>query len=151
MDNGQVNIQAPTYNDLYALVTQLRERLTELEQSNRESTPLSQSNTVNSSAIATPVVDYRMFPNLNQSVNVFNGRETTQEASTWYDTIVGLAELNGWPFNYRIQYIRSRLGGAALNWFTGRVFNDWSDFETQFKRVFVRLFESYVCRISRTC
>lgn len=56
----------------------------------------------------------------------------------WLDTIRGIADLNGWPFNYRIQYIRSLLVGAALNWYTGREFNNWSAFETQFKRIFIR-------------
>jgi len=92
---------------LFTQVTQLRERLAELERTSRESTPQSQNNVVNSSVTSSPVVDVRMFPNLNQSVDVFNERESTQEASSWYDTIVGLAELNGWTFNYRIQYVRS--------------------------------------------
>jgi len=53
-------------------------------------------------------------------------------------TIKGLADLNGWPFNYRIQYVRSSLDGVALNWYTGRRFNDSVDFEVQFKRIFIR-------------
>jgi len=131
MSNEQENniIQAPTYNDLFLQLTQLREQVERMKKPEQISAPT-----------PTPVADFRMFPNLNQSVIVstFNGRESTQEAKVWLDTIKGLADLNGWPFNYRIQYVRSRLDGAALNWYTGRRFNDWTDFEVQFKRIFIR-------------
>lgn len=118
--------QAPTYVELFNQVTLLREQIQQLVGREQVSWP------------ATPVRDFRVFPNLNQSVSVFNGRESTQEAKVWLDTIRGIADLNGWIFNYRIQYVRSLLAGAALNWYTGREFDNWSAFETQFKRVFIR-------------
>lgn len=121
MGNEQDNnkMQAPTYNDPFAQVMQLREQIEKMKMQEHVS-----------ALTSTPVADFRMFSNLNQSVNVFDGRESTQKAKVWLDTIKGLAYLNGWPFNYRIQYVRSRLDGAALNWYIGRVFYDWTDFET---------------------
>jgi len=39
------------------------------------------------------------------------------------------AELNVWPFTYRIQFARAHLKHAALSWYSGRSFQDWLDFE----------------------
>lgn len=124
-EDGNVPNVGPalTYVELFSQVTQLREQIQQLVSREQVSAP------------ATPVADFRVFPNLNQFVSVFNGKESTQEARVWLDTIRGIADLNGWPFNYRIQYVRA---GAALNWYTGREFSNWSAVETQFKRIFIR-------------
>jgi len=139
MSNEDGNVpnvgQAPSYVELYNQVTQLREQMQRLAGREQVYAP------------ATPVADFRLFPNLNQSVSVFNGRDSTQEAKVWLDTIRGVADLNGWPFKYRIHYVRSLLIVAALNWYTGREFNDWCAFETQFNEY---SYGNYKRRISGT-
>lgn len=55
--------QAPTYVELFSQVTQLREQIQQLVGREQVSAP------------ATPVADFRVFPNLNQSVSVFKRRE----------------------------------------------------------------------------
>ncbi|XP_029348288.1 uncharacterized protein LOC115034907 [Acyrthosiphon pisum] len=49
-----------------------------------------------------------------------------------------MADLNCWPFAYRLQFVRANVQGAARDWFVGRTFRNWSDFKTQFNATFIR-------------
>lgn len=49
-----------------------------------------------------------------------------------------VAGLNGWPYAHRIQFARANLERASRDWFMGREFKDWVDFEGQFSATFVR-------------
>jgi len=73
MSNEQENIiQAPTYNDLFLQLMQLREQVERMKGLEQISAPT-----------PTPVADFRMFPYLNHSVSTFNGRES----KVWLNTI----------------------------------------------------------------
>lgn len=52
--------------------------------------------------------------------------------------VVSLVELNGWPFNFTIQYVHSNFRGPAKDCCSGRHFVDFTDFQKQFKMTFVR-------------
>lgn len=49
-----------------------------------------------------------------------------------------MAELNAWPFGYRIQFVRANLSEAARDWFLYRKFDNWESFVKQFRSTFVR-------------
>lgn len=129
-ENGRVP-SAPSYNALFNEVAELRAQLQQLQDvTNRSFSAV----TVNSQ----PVSDFRIMPDLNQSVKKFTGRENIVEATDWLDTVEGLANLNNWPWNFRLQFIRANMTGAARSWMGGEEFTDWIDFNQKFRRIFVR-------------
>jgi len=84
------------------------------------------------------VAEFRVVPDLNKSVDQFTGRESSHEAENWLDDMNGIASANCWPIGYRLQFVRANLQGAAWDWFVGRNFASWSDFETRFRMTFIR-------------
>lgn len=85
--------------------------------------------------------DFCIMPDLNRSIKEFNGREPTYEAKDWIESLESLSRLNSWPVNVRlqlVQLVRTKMTGAARNWFLGREFGDWTDFVTRFRATFVR-------------
>lgn len=77
-----------------------------------------------------------VLPDLNKSLPSFTGKSNNDDALDWLDTVNNIASLHKWPDNLKIETARTCLEGPAKQWFIGRVFNSWSDFETQFKRTF---------------
>ncbi|CAI6364207.1 unnamed protein product [Macrosiphum euphorbiae] len=53
-------------------------------------------------------------------------------------SVEGVADLNCWPFAYRLQFVRANVQGAARDWFVGRMFQNCPDFKTQFNATFIR-------------
>lgn len=121
---------APSYNDLFSQVAELQQRLSSMERS-AASSP---------SGAATNIIttDYRVLPDLNQTVLPFTGHETSSAAEDWINTVDGLARLNEWPLNYCLQYMRSNLTGAARSWYISETFVSWEILLSKFRAAFVR-------------
>jgi len=83
-------------------------------------------------------MDFLVLADLDKTVGIFEGRESTHVSADWLASVEGIADLNCWPFAYRIQFVRANVHGAARDWFVGRLFLDWSDFKGQFNATFVR-------------
>jgi len=130
-DNDSVNIRASAYTALFEEVTEHRAQLQRLRDTNNRSTSIVSDHT-------QPISDFRIMPDLNQSVNEFTRRKNVVETTDWWDTIKGLANLNNWPWNFRLQFIRANISGAARYWMGGETFSDWIDFDQTFHRIFVR-------------
>ncbi|KAE9523213.1 hypothetical protein AGLY_016380 [Aphis glycines] len=129
-------ISAPTYNELFELVTQLSGQVKALTA--RSPTVLDKQAEVSDVSTESDVAEYRVVPDLNRSVNQFTGRESSHEAENWLDDMNGIASANHWPIRYRLQFVRANLQGAARDWFVGRIFANWSDFEMRFRTTFIR-------------
>lgn len=132
MSETPTNIQAPSYNDLYYLVEDLRERIRQLE----SVTPATLGDVAEQRA-AVPV-DYRILPDVTSATEVFTGNEPNITAKDWLDNVDGIANVNAWPFRYRLQYVRKHVAGAARSWFNAYEFENWADFVNKFRLVFVR-------------
>lgn len=133
-DNPNVP-HAPTYNQLFTAVNELRAQIQVLErQANSRESSVQRDGSVNSQT----VMDFRIVPDLNQTVRKFTGSEGSLEAEDWFDTVDGLANINNWPLNFRLQFVRSNITGAARSWFGGEKFESWEQFKTRFYRIFVR-------------
>lgn len=89
-------------------------------------------------ASASTMIDYRVMPDLDRTVPKFSGHETSATAEDWISTVVGLANLNFWPFQYWLQYVRCNLTGAARSWYLSEVFPNWNTVLVQFRAAFVR-------------
>lgn len=132
-DNSTV--KAPTYNELFSAVTELREKLRFLEAStDPTSPPVASTPTVN----VTPSVDYRILPDVGTSIWTFTGHETSNEAEDWISSIDGLMHVKQWPLRYRILYVRSHVAEAARSWYLLEEFLDWDTFVSKFRSTFVR-------------
>lgn len=56
----------------------------------------------------------------------------------WLNTVEGLANLNNWPFNFRLQFARSYMYGLARKWYDSKKFVNWNDFLSKFCAIFTR-------------
>lgn len=76
-DNGINEIRTPSYPELIVLVGQLREQV-EVLTTNASRNNVSDSVVTNDTPSIVPsnISEFRVLPDLNKSVNVFNGRET---------------------------------------------------------------------------
>ncbi|KAL5246346.1 hypothetical protein ACI65C_013754 [Semiaphis heraclei] len=131
-------VTAPTYNELFALVTQLHDQVESL--SARAVTPQAEQNaSLNLTSVTkSEVAEFRVVPDLNKTISQFTGRESSHEAENWLDDINGIASANGWPIGYRLQFVRANIQGAARNWFVGKTFGDWPSFDSKFRSTFIR-------------
>ncbi|KAL4103977.1 hypothetical protein QTP88_019290 [Uroleucon formosanum] len=59
-------------------------------------------------------------------------------AEDWLLAVKGLVSVNAWPFSYTLQYLRMHVEAVAKDWFIGRSFRDWAEFEKKFRTKFVR-------------
>jgi len=84
------SITAPSYNELFEVVTEMREKLRLLE---TPTATQSHTTTLN----PTPPVDYRILPDVGTSIWCFTGHETTYQAEDWISSVDGLANVNQWP------------------------------------------------------
>lgn len=128
-------IRAPKYTELFALVGQLREQVEALTTNASRN---NESNSVVTTGVPSNVSEFRVLPDLNKSVNPFNGRETLHQAEDWIGTINGLAAINCWPESFKLEFVRMNVRGAANDWYAGRSFMNWTDFERQFRATFTR-------------
>ncbi|CAI6343042.1 unnamed protein product [Macrosiphum euphorbiae] len=141
-----VSITAPTYNDLVSLVERLT---TQLKTADNSAAVLDELGKLKSSLTAKVETDqkkpeprepleFRVVSDLAKGVEKFHGRETSVMAEDWLLAVKGLASVNAWPFSYTLQYLRMHVEAAAKDWFMGRSFCDWTDFEKKFRKTFVR-------------
>ncbi|KAF0721978.1 Integrase catalytic domain-containing protein, partial [Aphis craccivora] len=130
----QQQIKALTYNQLTALVEDLRIRLRNAEQTTGQTRSDASVNATDS----TRCNEIRMFTNLDHSVKVFSGNESNYDAADWLQSVGNVADLNAWPVAYRMQFVRANVTEAARDWFLYRTFADWDDFVKQFRTTFVR-------------
>lgn len=82
--------------------------------------------------------DYRLLPDLKQTVPVLTGHETDCVAENWLCSVDALATINNWPLLYHLQYVKSNLSTAAHSWYLTETFTDWADFLVKFRAAFVR-------------
>jgi len=144
-DNAGVNATnqlsaAPRYIELVEEVKELREKLKALE---AQSLCGTHSDVVNTSARSSNRVNdsnnYWILPNIGNAVPKFNGHETGSVAEDWIASVDGLANVNDWPFRYRLQYVRNHVEGAARSWFLHENFGDWDEFIAKFREAFIRV------------
>ncbi|KAL4096627.1 hypothetical protein QTP88_021546 [Uroleucon formosanum] len=134
------DLQAPSYVELHKTIKELQKKIKQLESEVASSRDESQVSAT-TSVVNTPradVCEYRVLPDLNKSIKVFDGCEPVYEADDWIQTVEGMANLNCWPLAFRMQFVRSYITGVARSWFTGRDFKDWDDFIQKFRNTFVR-------------
>lgn len=99
--------QTPTYYELIALVEQSRKQVTEVSVTsnanagNTDTSVLSDRSLSETSSRQT-VLDFRVLPDLDKTVGVFNVRESTHPSADWLTSVDGVANLNCWPFAYRL-------------------------------------------------
>jgi len=79
-----------------------------------------------------------MLPDLNQTVPVFIGHESSCAAEDCLNPVDALAGINNWPVPYRLQFVKSNMANAARSWYLTELFIDWSDFKVKFRSAFVR-------------
>jgi len=127
-----------TYNELITLVEQLRKQVVEATVSSDANSGITDASVYSESSSRQPALDFRVLPDLDKTVGVFNGRESTHASADWLMSVEGIANLNCWPFAYRLQFVRGNVQGAVKDWFVGRTFKDWQDFRTQFNATFIR-------------
>jgi len=131
-DNGEHSqlVTAPTYNELFNLVQQLREQV-ELANARQITSQVEQSALQNTTSVTrSEVAGFRVVPDLNKTISQFTSRESSHEAKNWPDSVNGIASANGLPFGYRLQFVWANIQGAARDWFVGRTFSDWPSFES---------------------
>ncbi|XP_008185463.1 uncharacterized protein LOC103310097 [Acyrthosiphon pisum] len=77
-------------------------------------------------------------PDLSKTLPTFDGKCKLHEAADWLSTLCGVAELHRWSDALKLEAARVNIGGPARQWYVGRKFVSWSEFEKQFKSTFVR-------------
>jgi len=87
---------------------------------------------------------YYVMPDFHQSLPDFFGTESHVEASNWIKGIGSTADLHNWPDTFKLEIVRTKLKGAARNWYLGRNFPCWEHFEQQFKETFIGSLASIV-------
>ncbi|XP_022160829.1 uncharacterized protein LOC111026944 [Myzus persicae] len=87
---------------------------------------------------------YYVMPDFHQSLPDFIGTESHAEASNWIKGINSTADLHSWPDTFKLEIVRTKLKGAARNWYLGRNFSSWEHFEQQFKDAFIGTLASIV-------
>lgn len=139
-------VKAPTYNELVSLVDRLT---SQLKATDGGATVLDELEKLKSSIEAKvesdpaqsdrrEPLDFRMVTDLAKGVDKFRGRESSVVAEDWLLAVKGLVSVNAWPFSYTSQYLRMHVEAAAKDWFIGRSFRDWADFDKKFRTTFVR-------------
>jgi len=98
---------------------------------------LRRSTTPSSSIQSNISNGYYVMPDFYESLSNFIGTESCIEASNWIKSIKSTADLHNWPDSFKLEIIRTKLKGAAHNWYLGQTFSDWEQFERQFKETFI--------------
>jgi len=79
-------------------------------------------------------------PDLTKTILVFNGLATGAQGKNWLRTVNGIANLHRWPDNLKLQSVRgvrANLDGTTRHWFMSRDIENWADFESQFRKMFI--------------
>lgn len=100
------DLKAPKYTELFNAVTELRNKLSQLETSR----PTMET-------VSAPTVDYRILPDVGTAIWTFTGHESSAQAEDWVSSVDGLAQVNQWPLRHRLLYVRSHLSSAARSWY----------------------------------
>jgi len=90
---------------------------------------------------------YYVMPDFHNTLPVFTGNESHTEASQWIQSINSTADLHNWPDSFKLEIVRTKLNGPCRNWYIGRSFVDWTNFEQQFISTFVNTQLSIVDRM----
>jgi len=106
-----------TSNELYAVVTELRDKLDRIESSH-----------VTTPTVSATAVDYRIVPDVGISIWTFTGHESKAKAEDWVSSVDGLAQVNQWPLRHQMMYVRSHLASSARSWYLMEDFGDWDHF-----------------------
>jgi len=141
-----VNVKAPTYNELFTLVNQLRAKIDAgsadpalIDGFTKLKSVFGQTDETSGNPLqGQEQLEYRVISDLTKGADKFKGRESPVEAEDWLLAIKGLATVNRWQIAYTLQYVRMHLEAAAKDWFVGRSFKDWDEFERKFRTTFVR-------------
>lgn len=124
---------------LSALMIQNKILLEQLSQNSNSN--LSANNNINSDSITVNTHSnrngYFVMPDFNNSLTEFSGREPSQEAQFWINSIESVAKLHGWPESFKLEITRTKLVSPSRNWYIGRTFTSWSSFVDQFKNTFI--------------
>eukprot|EP00102_Acyrthosiphon_pisum_P016377 XP_008187319.1 PREDICTED: uncharacterized protein LOC103310527 [Acyrthosiphon pisum] len=121
------DLKAPKYTELFNAVTELRNKLSQLETSR----PTMET-------VSAPTVDYRILPDVGTAIWTFTGHESSAQAEDWVSSVDGLAQVNQWPLRHHLLYVRSHLSSAARSWYLMQDFLVWEDFLKGFRKAFVR-------------
>jgi len=136
-DKENNELRAPSYIELYNLVNSLRDEIVTLRQSSAAPNSSVSNTSVPYTDKPAALIDYCLLPDVSDSVSVFTGHETSTVADDWVTSVEGLASVNAWPERYCLQYMRSKMFGAARNWFISEQFNDWNIALQRFRSTFV--------------
>lgn len=90
---------------------------------------------------------YYVMPDFHNTLPVFTGNESHSEASQWIQSINSTADLHNWPDSFKLEIVRTKLNGPSRNWYIGRLFVNWANFEQQFISTFVNTQMSVVDRM----
>lgn len=90
---------------------------------------------------------YYVMPDFHNTLPVFTGNESHTEASQWIQSINSTADLHNWPDSFKLEIVRTKLNGPSRNWYIGRSFVNWTNFEEQFISTFVNTQMSIVDRM----
>lgn len=77
-------------------------------------------------------------PDLSKALTTFNGKCKPHKAANWLNTLCDVAELHRWSDALKLGAARVNVDGSARQWYVGRKFVLWTEFERQFKSTFVR-------------
>jgi len=109
-----------------------------IQQRSTSSSPSVQSNASNG---------YYVMPDFHNTLPVFTGNESHTEASQWIQSINSTADLHNWPDSFKLEIVRNKLNGPSRNWYIGRSFVNWANFEQQFISTFINTQMSIVDRM----
>lgn len=70
-------------------------------------------------------------PDLNNTIEKFNGKRSASEAKDWLASVNGKGYMNNWTDSFRLQCARANLESAALNWFNASKFKNCAEFEEE--------------------
>lgn len=125
----QSNVINDTNSVVMALIEQNRLLMEQLLlRRSTTSSPSVQSNISNG---------YYVMPDFHETLSNFIGTESNTEASNWIKSLNSTADLHNWPDSFKLEIIRTKFKGAAHNWYLGRTFPDWDQFEKQFRETFI--------------
>ncbi|KAF0756524.1 Uncharacterized protein FWK35_00008112, partial [Aphis craccivora] len=68
-------------------------------------------------------------PDLSKVLPTFDGKCKPHEAADWLSTLCGVASLHRWLDALKLEAARVNVDGPARQWYIGRRFNSWAEFE----------------------
>jgi hypothetical protein len=122
---------------LSELMIQNRMLLERLSQQQNNNNQVSTNKSIDSPTTVNARNGYFVMPDFNNSLTEFSGREASQEAQLWIDSVESVARIHGWPESFKMEIVRTKLVGPSCNWYIGRTFMSWSSFVDQFKNTFI--------------